>query len=175
LFKYRGIDLITIENFEKEGVRTYDQASKRLKGLNMPLNFDTPKYHVSILDGHPAEADCAIFVVAPDTLPQVNEYHGLPDGLSHAKQLIVLINKMDVSGWSELQFGKAVQEFTTYLENNGVEAAEVPFIPVSALNGDNLIELSPRCSWYNGWVKHGQGEPRSGTTLLEALDTSFGA
>lgn len=49
----------------------------------------------------------------------------------------------------------------------------VPIIPVSAIQGDNLVELSPKCSWYDGWAKEGHGESKTGTTLLEALDISF--
>ena len=44
--------------------------------------------------GHAAaEADCVIFVVAPDTLPQADQYQGFSDALRHAKKLVVLVNK----------------------------------------------------------------------------------
>ncbi|MCJ1384091.1 hypothetical protein MMC17_007207, partial [Xylographa soralifera] len=138
MFKYGGIDLMTMQEFEKEGIRTYDRACEKLKGLPTPLNFDTPEYHVTLLDGQPAEADCVIFVVAPDFLPQAEKDYGIWTRLTHAKELILLVNKMcgafpervssstnqerDVFAWSQEQFGKAVQECTAFLQDRGIDA-----------------------------------------------------
>lgn len=93
-----------------EGHQTYDQVHTRLKSLNIAPRFDTPGRHDVVIigmqtqsadisnidksDEHTAEADCTIFLVAPDTLPQADQYPVLSDALSRAKKLIVLVNKM---------------------------------------------------------------------------------
>ncbi|TVY17617.1 Elongation factor 1-alpha-B/C [Lachnellula arida] len=79
----------------------------------------------------------------------------------------------DAFGWSEEEFKTAVKAFTAYLKNNGIDVAKIPIIPVSAIHGDNVVELSSNSSWYQGWVKEFYGELKRGTTLLEALDMSF--
>ncbi|KUJ09877.1 uncharacterized protein LY89DRAFT_597335, partial [Mollisia scopiformis] len=45
----------------------------------------------------------------------------------------------------------------------------IPIIPISALHGDNIVEKSPKCPWYDGW----KTLDRSGMSLLEALDASL--
>lgn len=47
---------------------------------------------------------------------------------------------------------------SSYLRRIGYDAEEIPFIPISGLQGDNIIEHSNNLPWYKG------------PTLLEALD-----
>lgn len=37
-----------MQRFEGEGIRTYDQATRNLRSLNIMPNFDTPKHHVVV-------------------------------------------------------------------------------------------------------------------------------
>jgi hypothetical protein len=41
--------MLTMQRIQKEGIRTYEQAAKNLKSLNVTPEFDTPKHHVKIL------------------------------------------------------------------------------------------------------------------------------
>lgn len=52
------------------------------------------------------------------------------------------------------------------LDQVGYNPEDVIFVPISALNRDNLVDPSPRMAWFRGWTK---GEA-SGMTLLEAMD-----
>ncbi len=72
------------------------------------------------------------------------------------RQVLVLVNKMDLAGYSEQAFRRAVREHGSFLDSIGVEAAG--FIPISGRHGDNLAAASSRMPWY------------AGPTALSALD-----
>lgn len=72
------------------------------------------------------------------------------------QDLIVLVNKMDESSidWAQTRFDSIKRQITPYLKDvcgYNVEK-NVTFIPVSGLNGDNILEPSkePNASWYKG-------------------------
>ena len=62
--------------------------------------------------------------------------------------LVVAINKMDLVGWSEARFTEIRQEFEQFLPRLGIK--DVQFIPISALNGDNVVDRSLNAPWYVG-------------------------
>jgi elongation factor 1-alpha len=76
-------------------------------------------------------------------------------------QLIVAVNKMDASdvNYDRKRYEQIVAVLKKFLKGLGYQVDKIPFIPVSAWKGDNLIERSPNMPWYNG------------PTLVEALDT----
>ena len=75
-------------------------------------------------------------------------------GISH---LLAAINKMDLVGFSEEIFEKLRNDFIALAE--GLGAPYVECIPISALEGDNIVERSLNTPWY------------SGATLLEHLES----
>src|SRR5471032_1994551 len=76
-------------------------------------------------------------------------------GIPH---LVIAVNKMDLVEWKEERFQKIRDEIEDFLPKLG-NFPDVKFIPMSALNGDNVVELSKICKWYGG------------PTLLEHLET----
>ncbi|MFM9141917.1 MAG: adenylyl-sulfate kinase [Actinomycetota bacterium] len=68
--------------------------------------------------------------------------------LMGVKKIIVVINKMDVSGFDKALFNSLVAELT--LATTRLALNEVFFVPVSALEGDNVTFKSDRISWYKG-------------------------
>ncbi len=62
--------------------------------------------------------------------------------------LVVAVNKMDLVGWSEERFHEIRTEFEEFLPR--LDMKDVKFIPVSALNGDNVVDPSPNTPWYPG-------------------------
>jgi len=77
------------------------------------------------------------------------------------KQMIVGINKMDEKtvNFSEERYNEIKDETTKFLQKVGYKVADnIPFIPISGFNGDNMLEKSPNTPWYKGPV------------LMEALD-----
>jgi sulfate adenylyltransferase subunit 1 len=71
--------------------------------------------------------------------------------------LVVAVNKMDLVGWSEERFLEIRAQFEEFLPR--LDIKDVKFIPLSALNGDNVVDVSPHTPWY------------SGPTLLGHLET----
>ena len=68
--------------------------------------------------------------------------------LMGVKKIIVVINKMDVSGFDKSLFDSLVAELN--LATNRLALHDVFFVPVSALEGDNVTFKSDRISWYKG-------------------------
>lgn len=62
--------------------------------------------------------------------------------------LVVAVNKMDLVGWSETRFHEIRNQFEDFLPR--LDIKDVKFIPLSALNGDNVVDASPNTPWYPG-------------------------
>jgi bifunctional enzyme CysN/CysC/sulfate adenylyltransferase subunit 1 len=76
-------------------------------------------------------------------------------GIPH---LVIAVNKMDLVEWKEERFQEIRDEIEDFLPKLGA-FRDVKFIPMSALNGDNVVDLSKACKWYGG------------PTLLDHLET----
>ena len=66
-------------------------------------------------------------------------------GIQH---LVVCVNKMDLVDWDEEVFNKIVHDFKEWVAR--LEFADIKFIPISALHGDNVVEESKNMPWYKG-------------------------
>merc|ERR1712093_375122 len=81
------------------------------------------------------------------------------------KKLIVCLNKMDGCGYSEDRFNEIRDTVKYWLKKKNMYK-KAKFIPISGLQGDNLIEASTNMNWYAKG-----GKKYAGKTLLEVLDT----
>merc|ERR1712125_235942 len=166
--------------------------SERERGITIDIalwKFETPKYYVTVIDapGHrdfiknmitgTSQADCAVLIIAAGTGEfeagiskdgQTRE-HALLAYTLGVKQLIVAINKMDTTKWSEERYGEIIKETSAFIKKVGYNPKHVPFVPISGFNGDNMIEASTNCPWYKGWEKETKAKV-TGKTLLEAID-----
>ena len=61
---------------------------------------------------------------------------------------MVAVNKMDLVDFDEAVFEKIKNDYIEFTQR--MPASDTHFVPISALNGDNLIEDSPNTPWYNG-------------------------
>ena len=89
--------------------------------------------------------------------------HACIAALLGVRHIVVAVNKMDLVGYDEGAFTAVREEFGAFLAQvaagiEGVRAAEVAFVPVSALVGDNVVGRSEAMPWY------------SGPSLLEVLE-----
>ena len=124
-----------------------------------------------------SQADCAILIIAAGTGEfeagiskdgQTRE-HALLAYTLGVKQLIVAINKMDTTKWSEDRYNEIIKETSSFIKKVGYNPKTVPFVPISGFNGDNMIDNSSNCPWYKGWEKETKTKS-TGKTLLEAID-----
>jgi len=67
-------------------------------------------------------------------------------GIPH---LVIAINKMDLVNWSEDRYEEIREEIEGFLPKLDF-FRDVKFIPISALNGDNVVDRSPNAPWYPG-------------------------
>jgi len=76
------------------------------------------------------------------------------------KNFIVAVNKMDLIDYSQKVFEYTQNQFSKLFDSLEIEKDKlINYIPISALNGDNIIEKSENTPWYNS------------STLLELLNT----
>ena len=62
------------------------------------------------------------------------------------RHVVLAVNKMDKVGFEEATFQRIVDDFTRATRALGFVAVQA--IPLSALDGDNVVEVSPRMPWY---------------------------
>jgi elongation factor 1-alpha len=149
---------------------------ERERGVTIDLahkKFETPKYYFTIIDapGHrdfiknmitgASQADAGVLVVAANdgVSAQTKEHVFLAKTLG-VNQMIVAINKMDISGvnYSEDRFKKVKADCEALLKSVGYKINEIPFLPIASLQGDNIVKKSDKMAWYTG------------KTLLEQID-----
>lgn len=123
--------------------------------------FKTAKRDYIILDapGHieflknmvtgASHAEAALLVIdAKEGIQENTKRHGLVLSMIGIKQVVILVNKMDLVDYSREVFEKLAVDYAAYLEGLGVRP--VRFIPISAFQGDNLVSGSGRMCWYDG-------------------------
>jgi len=123
--------------------------------------FSTPKRKFIIADapGHiqytrnmvTGASNSELIIVLIDARQGVVEQtrrHSIIASLLRIPHVVVAINKMDLVNYSEDVFNNIVIDYSQIAEKLGLP--EVSYIPISALNGDNIVEPSSFMSWYNG-------------------------
>jgi len=108
-----------------------------------------------------SQADTAVLLCAAnDGVNAQTREHAFLAKVLGVSGLIVHVNKMDISGvdWSEDKYKEACSQVSDLLKRAGFKPDDVPMIPASSLNGDNVFKKSDKCPWYNG------------PTLFEAID-----
>lgn len=150
-----------LDSFEEElkEERTIDTTRVLFKGKNYYTIVDVPghkEFIKNMLTGA-SHAQVAILVVsAPDGIQEQTGRHAFLLRMLGVKKLLVAVNKMDLVDYSDDVFQKIRQETAHLLSSLGYSG--VKFIPISAIEGDNIYKLSERMKWYPG------------TTLIQALD-----
>jgi len=82
--------------------------------------------------------------------------HAFISALLGIPQMVVVINKMDLVDYSQARYEELVEEFEEFARKlrggKNPRRIETSFIPMSALNGDNVVERSQHMRWYDGPV-----------------------
>ena len=74
--------------------------------------------------------------------------HAFLATLLRIKHLVVCVNKMDLVDFQEEEFNRVRDQFMIYAERLG--GVDISFIPMSAKEGDNVVDKSARMAWYGG-------------------------
>lgn len=151
--------------------------AEREQGITIDVayrSFSTPRRAFLIADtpGHEqytpnmatgsSTADAAVILVdVRKGVVSQSRRHAFIAALLGVSELAVAVNKMDLAGYSQEAFERVAAEFRR-LEPQ-LRGARLTFIPVSALEGDNVVQRSERMPWYEGptlleWLE--EVEPR---------------
>ncbi len=96
-----------------------------------------------------SRAEAALLVIdANEGIKENSKRHGHIVSMLGIKQVVVLVNKMDLVDFNGDVFNSITEEFTEFL--NKINIKPINFIPISAFNGDNIAEKSEFTPWYKG-------------------------
>jgi sulfate adenylyltransferase large subunit len=94
-------------------------------------------------------ADLAIVLVdARKGMLEQSRRHAFLASLLRVPHLVVAVNKMDLVDWSEETFEAIRDEFSAFASKLNVP--DLTVVPISALNGDNVVTHSQNTPWYEG-------------------------
>ncbi len=146
-----------------------EEQSQNITIDTTEIRFKTPRRQYIIIDapGHKeflknmitgaSRADAAVLVIAANEgVREQSRRHAYLLGLLGIKQVIVVVNKMDLADFSQETFGQIESEYRKFLKELGFDARV--FVPASAKNGENIAKSSAKMKWHKG------------PTVLEALD-----
>jgi len=140
--------------------RTIDTTGVIFKSKNYYTITDVPghkEFIKNMLTGA-SHADVAVLVVScSQGIEEQTRRHAFLINMLGIKKLIVAVNKMDEVGYKKERFQEIQEKMEKLLSSFGY--SHLPFIPISAMEGDNVYRKSSRMNWYTG------------PTLVEALDS----
>ncbi len=167
--KRRGNDYVDLALLT-DGLR-----AEREQGITIDVAyryFSTPNRDFVIADcpGHiqytrnmvtgASTADLAIVLIdARHGVVEQTRRHSLLVSLLGVPHLVICVNKIDLVDYSEDRFNEIRNQFTEFASR--LDLRDVTFIPISALDGDNVVDRSENTPWYEG------------TTLLHHLETVY--
>ncbi|MBN3041159.1 MAG: 50S ribosome-binding GTPase [Candidatus Omnitrophica bacterium] len=132
------------------------------------FNTDKRKYVIIDAPGHvefvknmitgASHAEAAVLIIdAKEGVKQQTKRHAYILSLLGIKQVITLINKLDLTGYEQKVFDSLVEEISIFFKTIGLSCSY--FIPCSALSGENIVQKGQKAVFYQG------------PSFLEALDS----
>jgi elongation factor 1-alpha len=155
--------------------------AERERGITIDIalwKFESAKRTYTVIDapGHrdfiknmitgTSQADAAVLMIASGegefeagfSKDGQTREHALLAQTMGVRQMIVAINKMDTTKYSEKRYNEIKSELSIYLKKVGYNPAKIQFVPISGWCGDNMVDRSENMNWYKGPI------------LLDALD-----
>lgn len=156
--KKKGHDGIDLALFT-DGLR-----DEREQGITIDVAyryFTTPKRKFIIADtpGHveytrnmvtgASTANAAIILIdARHGVIEQTKRHAFIASLLQIPHILVCVNKMDLVNYAEAEYNKVIDQFEEF--SSKLLVKDVRFIPISALDGDNVVNRSKNMDWYQG-------------------------
>lgn len=138
--------------------------SEREQGITIDVAyryFNTPKRKFIIADtpGHiqytrnmvtgASTANLALILVdARKGLIEQTYRHSFIASLLKIPHIVVCVNKMDLVNYDQQVFEKIEEQYKAF--SSKLEVHDIQFVPISALNGDNVVNRSEHMPWYDG-------------------------
>jgi len=112
---------------------------------------DTPgheQYTRNMITGGSTANLAIILIDAKNGVITQTKRHTFLVSLLGIKHVVVAINKMDLVDYSKKRFEEIRDDYEAFVTQ--LDIPDVNFIPLSALKGDNVVEVSDRMPWYHG-------------------------
>ena len=112
---------------------------------------DTPghiQYTRNMVTGNSTADLTMVLVDARKGIVEQTRRHAFLASLLRVPHLLVCVNKMDLVDYDQAVFDAICEEFTAFASR--LEVADMTFIPISALQGDNVVQRSANMAWYEG-------------------------
>jgi sulfate adenylyltransferase subunit 1 len=175
LYDSKSILIDQLEAIEKQSKNKEDGAidlalltdglrAEREQGITIDVAykyFSTPnrKFIIADAPGHiqytrnmvtgASNSDLVIILIdARHGVIEQTRRHSIIASLLQLPHVVVAINKMDLVSFSEDIYNNIVIEYSKVAAQLGLK--DVTYIPISALNGDNIVEKSDKMPWYEG-------------------------
>ena len=137
---------------EREQGITIDVAYRYFSsGVRKFIIADCPGHEQYTRNMATGASNCDLAVILIDAqqgvLPQT-KHHTYVANLLGIRHVVIAINKMDLVDYEKGTFESIRSDFQTYLDQLSIP--DVQFIPLSAKQGDNVVERSEKMSWYDG-------------------------
>ncbi|SJM94409.1 sulfate adenylyltransferase subunit CysN [Crenothrix polyspora] len=112
---------------------------------------DTPGHEQYTRNMATGASTCDLAIILIDARYGVQtqtKRHSFIASLLGIKHIIVAINKMDLAGYSETVFNNIKQDYMNFTQS--LDLQDIHFIPMSALDGDNVVNPSENMPWFTG-------------------------
>jgi bifunctional enzyme CysN/CysC len=120
---------------------------------------DTPghiQYTRNMVTGASTASLALLLVDARKGVLEQTRRHALLSSLLRVPHLILCVNKMDLVDYDQAIYEEIRRDFTTFAAK--LEITDLDFVPISALEGDNVVERSAHMPWFDGQPLLGQLE-----------------
>ena len=116
---------------------------------------DTPGHEEYTRNMATGASSCQLAVILIDARYGVltqTKRHSFIASLLGIKHFVVAVNKMDLVDFSQARFDEIKESYLAFAQGleNGAEQRLIEFVPLSALNGDNVVNASEHTPWYAG-------------------------
>ena len=137
---------------EREQGITIDVAYRYFSTANRKFIIaDTPGHEQYTRNMATGASTCNLAVILIDARYGVQtqtKRHSFIASLLGIKHIIVAINKMDLVDYSEEVYSNIKQDYLNFIASLNLH--DIHFVPISALDGDNVVNKSPNMPWYDG-------------------------
>ncbi|MCL7753847.1 GTP-binding protein [Polaribacter sp. Z022] len=114
---------------------------------------DTPghiEYTRNMVTGASTAQASIVLIDARNGVVEQTYRHFFINNLLRIKDVVIAVNKMDLVDFSEEKFNAIKGEIEYLASKSGYESQNLTFIPLSALQGDNVVDKSENTPWYKG-------------------------
>ena len=112
---------------------------------------DTPghvQYTRNMVTGASTANAAVILIDARNGVTEQTYRHSYISSLLQIPHLVICVNKMDLVDYSEEVYENIKEQFSAFASKLAVK--DIRFVPISALNGDNVVEPSKNMDWFGG-------------------------